>query len=121
MKMSHVILANEPRLLRGMLKRVLNRTPELKVVGEVTDQALIRSLVEETDVQWVIVPLWSERGAPHAIRDLLTEHPTVSVMGMAPDGSRAKIKRAGRPEQILPGLSLDELVNALCAQAAHKP
>jgi hypothetical protein len=120
MKSSHVILANEPRLLRGMLKRVLNRVPDLEVVGEVTDQALIRSLVKETDAQWVIVPFWSDGKEPHAIQDLLAEYPTVSVMGLTADGSRAKIKQAGKPEESLPGLSLEDLVGALGKEPAKK-
>ena len=113
MQPSQVILANEPRLLRGILKRVLARAPGLQVVGEVTDPAKLSSLIQQTDAQWVIVSLWPEGLVPSAIESLLTEHSSVCILGMAADGSQARIVRAESPEEDLHNLSLGKLIAVL--------
>jgi hypothetical protein len=113
MQTSRVILANEPRLLRGMLRRVLARTPGLKVVGEVTDLAKLSSLVRRCRAQWVVVSTGTEGRVPSAVQSLLVEGSSLCILGMAADGSQAKILRTGSPEETREGLSLDDLVATL--------
>jgi hypothetical protein len=108
-----VILANEPRLLRGMLKRVIARAPGLQVVGEVTDPAMLSSLIQQTNARWVIVSLWPKGLLPTVLQALLTEHSSVCILGVAADGSQARIKRAESPEEDLPNLSLGKLIAVL--------
>lgn len=113
MQPTRVILANEPRLLREMLKRVITRAPELQVVGEVTDPTELSPLLRQTHAQWIIVSLWPEGLVPSAIESLLVEHSSVRVLGMAGDGSQARIKRAEFTEQELCNLSLSRLIAVL--------
>lgn len=113
MERRRVVLANQPRLLRGMLKRVLAREPGLRVVGEVTNQTKLSSLVQGTKAQWVIVSLWTEGVAPNAVRALLMENSSLCVLGMAQDGSRVSILRKGASEEIRSGPSLDDLIAIL--------
>jgi hypothetical protein len=113
MQSSQVVLANEPRLLRGMLKRVIAKAPGLQVVGEVTDPAKLSFLIQQTDARWVIVSLWPEGLLPGALESLLTEHSSVCIMGVAADGSQARIKRAKCPEEDLHNLSLSKLIAVL--------
>lgn len=108
-----VILANRSRLLRGMLRRAVSRVPDLEVVGEVDTLAALPPLVEQRSAHWVIVSLWPGEDLPDALASILEEHPTLCLMGMAVDGSRARIHCAGLPERTLPGLSLDEMLEAL--------
>jgi hypothetical protein len=109
MQTSRVILANEPRLLRGLLRRVIARTPGLQVVGEAKDPSELTSLVNECGAQWVVVPMWPEGLAPSVVLSLLLDQPALSVLGMAPDGSTAKIARTGSISTY-EGLSLDEML-----------
>jgi hypothetical protein len=115
METSRVILANESRLLRGMLRRVIARAPGLEVVGEVKDAAQLSSLIQQTNAQWVILSLWPEGLAPSAIESLLTEHSSLCILGMAADGSQARIKRADSAEEDLLNLSLGKLIAVLSA------
>jgi hypothetical protein len=96
-----------------MLKRVLARAPGLQVVGEVTDPAKLSSLIRETNAQWVIVSLWPEGLVPSAIESVVTENSSVRILGVAADGSQARIKRAESPEENLNNLSLGKLIAVL--------
>jgi hypothetical protein len=110
MQPSQVILANEPRLLRGMLKRVIARAPCLRVAGEVTDPAKLSSLIQQTKAKWVVVSLWPAGLLPSEIESLLTEHSTVCVLGIAADGSQARIVSTESLEEDLCNLSLGKLI-----------
>jgi hypothetical protein len=96
-----------------MLRRVIARSPGLQVVGEVTDPVILSSLIQRTSAQWVIVSLWPEGLLPSTVESLLTEHSSVCILGIAADGSQARIKRAETPEENLRNLSLGELIAVL--------
>jgi AmiR/NasT family two-component response regulator len=113
MQTSRVILANEPRLLRGMLRRAIARAPGLEVVGEVTDPAELASFIKQNEVQWVIVSIWREESVPSAVRTLLGGRSTPCILGLAADGSRAKIACTGAEKDTRGGLSLDDLIAIL--------
>lgn len=113
MQTSRVVLANEPRLLREMLRRVMARIPGLQVVGEVTDPDMLPSLVNETEAQWVITSIWPEGTLPSAVQSLLAERSSVCILGMAANGSQAKIARTGSGEENRDGLSLHDLIAIL--------
>jgi len=116
MQSRQIILANEPRLLRSMFRRILGKMPALEVAGEVSDLAELPSLVDEMDVQWVVVSLSSEGRLPESVQALLTSHPSVGILGIAMDGSLVKIQRGTHAETATSVLSLDQLVAALFQQ-----
>jgi DNA-binding NarL/FixJ family response regulator len=121
MKSTRVILANEPRLLREMLRRALARAPGLEIVDEVADPVRLLPSVENSKARWVVVSLWPAERLPVALDTLLVENPMTCLLGMAPDGSRARIKCAGQAELNLPGLSLDQLIAVLCSSGTQHP
>jgi hypothetical protein len=112
MQTSRVILANEPRLLRGMLQRVIARIPGLEVVGEAEDPTKLQSLINQTEAEWVITSIWPEGFLPSAVRSLV-EHSSLCILGLAANGSQAKIVCADSLEETREGLSLDDLIAIL--------
>lgn len=108
-----VVLANDSLLLRGMLKRVFSRVPNLEVVGEIADLAKLLTLVESTDPEWAIVPLSPDGSMPDIIDTALKKHSSVHFLGMTTDGSRARMKRIGCRERHLGSLSLKKLIAIL--------
>ncbi len=114
MKQSRIILANDSRLLRGLLWRALDKVSGLQIVGETQDLSSLTARIEQAGAEWVILPLWTDGQLPSVLDAVLNEHPEVSLLGLAKDGSAAKLQRsAGSPEELLPGISLDELILTL--------
>ena len=113
MQTSRVILANESRLLRGMLRRAIRRTAGLRVVGEATDPADLSVLLSQTEAQWVIVSIWPGGLLPSMVRSLLVDHSSLCILGMASDGSQAKIVCGDLIQETRDGLSLDDLIAIL--------
>ena len=121
MHRSRVILANEPRLLRGMLRRAIARAPGLQVVGETSDLDDLPALVRKSGSHWAIVSLWPPGLPPFAIRALLLEQPALSVLGVAADGSQARIARLTWQEETREGLSLADLLSILQQKEVKEP
>jgi hypothetical protein len=113
MQAHRVILANESRLLREMLERVIKKVPHLEVVGQAADAARLPSLLEGTDAQWVIVSLLPNGKMPAVVDSLLAEHPSLRVLAVAVDGSQVKAKWVEPHEKDLGDLSLQELIAIL--------
>jgi DNA-binding NarL/FixJ family response regulator len=113
MKSYRVILANQPRLLRSLLRRVLRNTGDIDVVGEVTDLDYLLSTVEQTDAQWIIVSLWQNGDFPERLRSLMVQHPALCLLGLATDGSRAIIRCSGAAEVAVSSPSLENLFTTL--------
>jgi hypothetical protein len=105
-----IILANEPRLLRGLLRRAIAKVPGLDVVDEVEQVSRLPGAVKQCEAEWLVVPLWSDDKIPHNLASLLEEHGSLSLLGMAGDGSEVQILRPELPEKRLYDLSLAELV-----------
>jgi hypothetical protein len=107
-----VILANEPRLLREMLKRVFDRAPDFQPVAEVTDTTQLASAVERANAHWVIVSLPRSGEMPDDVGRLATAHPDVGFIGLADDASVVKA-RIDRVESDWDNPTLEELLTAL--------
>jgi chemotaxis response regulator CheB len=108
-----IILANESRFMRGMLKRVIGKTPDLEVVGEELDRAKLPHLVESLGAHWVIITLPENDEIPKDMTKLLAKNKTLAVLAIRDNGSRAKLKWMDMHETNHQGLSLKELIELL--------
>lgn len=113
MEAHRVILANESLLLREMLECVINKVPDLEIVGHASDPARLPSLLKEIDAHWVIVSLLPDGKIPGVADSLLAEHPSLRVLAVAVDGSQVKAKWVEPHEKELGDLSLEELIAIL--------
>jgi len=109
----HIILANESRFMRGLLKRVIGKSPDLKVVGEELDRAKLPHLVDSLDAHWVIITLPENDEIPKDMIKLIVENKTLAVLAIRDNGTRAKLKWLDMHETNHNGLSLKELINLL--------
>lgn len=114
-----VVLANDSRLLRSMLRHVIEKAPGLEVVDEVSDLAMLLSVVERTHPHWAIVSLTRDGRMPDVADRLLKRCSSVSVLGMTIDGTVAKVKRVACSERALGHVSLDELLSVLTHNGAQ--
>jgi DNA-binding NarL/FixJ family response regulator len=112
-----VILANDSRLLREMLRRVLGRAPQIALVAEVDDLRLLESVLAETAARWIIVSLTPEGEFPGIVKSLLQTHSTIHVLAIALDGSTVKVLHMEPNEQQINVLSVEEILSLLETKA----
>ncbi|MGC9358379.1 MAG: hypothetical protein ACP5GX_10945 [Anaerolineae bacterium] len=117
MQTRQIIVANEQRLLRDMLIRVIEKTPDFHAIVPQSGTTQLPDLLERTGAQWVIVSLRSDGEIPEYVEQLLNDHPTTRFLAMAADGSELKMKWVVPHEQELKDLSLNGLIEALRARA----
>jgi DNA-binding NarL/FixJ family response regulator len=112
-EMHRVVLAHDSRLLRGMLRHVIDKAPGLEVVEEISDLRLLLSTVEKQHPHWAIVSLSRDGHVPEIADRVLDTCASVSILAVTIDGTLAKIKRVASREEILGHLSLQELISVL--------
>ncbi len=121
MESRRILFVEGPRLLWEMLKHVIDKTPDLQVVDEVTDLSGLSSKVEQTGAHWVILPLLSENEVPGIAESLLLTHPALNILAVATDGSEIKMKCAVAEEEQSKDLTLDELIALLRKDSPRDP
>lgn len=110
---SAVILVIDSRLLLGMLRRVLEKTRYLRVVGEMVDLRNLGKKITETNADWVIVDNDQDKRNRGTINELMKAHPSVRFLTVTTDGSQVRMKRSGFHEKNLSDLSLAEILSVL--------
>ena len=113
MSEQRIILANNSRLVREMLNRILHKTDNLEVVKEITDHKDLPAEIEKSDAEWVIMSLPSDHTIPEWVETYIVEHPRMRFMAVANDGSWVKTKWLESHEEELDNLTLRDLVNIL--------
>jgi len=113
---SRIIMANQPRLWRDLLSYAIEKTPDLQVVGKVSNISKLYSFVEQSKPNWVIISLPYNGNIPKIIAKFLNLHPSIAVMAVSQDGTHIKIKRAASREREIVNISLEELLILLKGQ-----
>jgi two-component system chemotaxis response regulator CheB len=90
MRSIKVLLANDPAILREVLREVIARQPDMEVVGEILDPLGVLLAVKETQADVVVIGL-RDAEEPGLVSHLLAECPYVTVLGLAAQGDTAII------------------------------
>ncbi len=120
MQRNSIILTNESRLLREILKRVIEKTPDFRVADEVTNLAELPDAVEESCAQWIIMSLRTYRRFTGSVEILLDMYPSLRILAMATDGTQVKMRCVGSKEEDLSDLSLHGFIEALRQETPFK-
>jgi hypothetical protein len=116
MSTQRIILAFMPRFLREALKRIIDKSASLELAALVDDPQRLPSVIEETDAEWVILPLGTDGAISNEVNELLLSHPTSRFLAIAADASQVKIRSLEPHDEEFMEISLDELVSMLCTQ-----
>ena len=108
-----IILANDSRLVREMLNRILHKTDNLEVVREITDHADLPTAIKSPEAELVIMSMPSDRNMPDWVDTYIIEHPRMRFMAVADDGSWVKTKWLEYHEEEMDNLSLRDLIHIL--------
>jgi DNA-binding NarL/FixJ family response regulator len=99
-KLQRVLLVDGSLFLRDILRRVFEKTPGFSVVGEVNNFYNLPMNIRETHANWVVISLPPGGKLPDHFRTLmLTEFPSIRVMGISTDGSEVRVEWVGFHEK----------------------
>jgi DNA-binding NarL/FixJ family response regulator len=82
-----VAMANQPRMMREVIAMSLGYEEDVQVVADITDEAEISRVIEETKPEFLIVSLDSRRFGRSEREDMLQRHPEIQIMALASDGN----------------------------------
>src|SRR5262249_21992068 len=112
-----IVLANEPRLLREMLRRALDRTPGVIVVEESSDLNKLAEIFRQVQIDWLVITLNGDQRLTAQAHQLLTRLPSLSLLALAVDGSRLEVRihayQRGILKYLLEDISLTTLLSIL--------
>ncbi len=113
MKIFRIVLATDTRLLQGMLRRVIEKKPDLEIVG-VTDQlSTAVEIASDHEADWVIMSLSPDERIPPVADDLLLEKPSVAIMAISDNGQAFRVKWFEFHETAYRDWTLDEMLAML--------
>lgn len=113
MAKQRIILVNNSRLMRDMLKRVISKTEGLEIVSDLDDLAEFPEAVKRMEADWAIVLLPPDEGIPGLVEQVINEQPSMRFLLMGVDGSHARIKWNEPHEVPLDKKNLQELLALL--------
>lgn len=113
MSIQRIVLINRSRLLRGILKRAIERDIGLQVVAEVDDYIKISSVIKNADADWIILALQPQESIPEIVDTVLRDRPELRCLVMATDGSQVRMRWIETHETALDEKNLEELFTVL--------
>lgn len=119
MKTIKVLLANRPRMMREVVKEIIEQQSDMEVVGEVLDPLDILVAVRGTEADAVILGL---RGSeePGLCSHLIAEYPNLTILGLASEGKSAFVEQLCPRRQQIIDPSEANILSAL-RQAVKEP
>ena len=108
-----IILVNDSRLMRDMLKKVIKKSPGLEIVTELSDLADLPETARRTKADWAIVLLQPDQEVPDLLDRVIQEQPCMRLLLMGVDGSHARMKWNEPHEVALDEKNLGELLDVL--------
>jgi DNA-binding NarL/FixJ family response regulator len=119
MPRKRIILANDSRLLREMLHRVINKAPHLEVVQELANHEELPSAIDQLDPEYVILSVPDNRNEQNWIITCMANHPLTRFVFLSPESSTIKLIWPARYEEDLTNLSLKGFIDILAKDLQH--
>lgn len=110
MSTKRVILANDSRLLREALQRVIDKTDQLEALQELPDPQELPSTIKRFDPDWVIVSPQAEKKGYGWIDSYPEDFPTVRFIFLSPESHTIKLKWQTAYEEDLAELSVNDFI-----------
>ena len=85
MKSIRVLVAHRPRLMRELIMATISEQPDIEIVGEVQDESVITSAVDQTRPDFLIVALDRRDRLADFCEAILRSHPQIKIIAIASD------------------------------------
>jgi DNA-binding NarL/FixJ family response regulator len=114
-----IILANDSRLLREMLHRVIKKADHLEVVQELPNHEELPYAIEQLDPEYVILSMPDNRNEQNWINTCMADHPSMRFVFLSAESSTIKLKWPTGYEEDLTNLSLKGFIDILEKDPQH--
>ncbi|NQV49005.1 MAG: response regulator transcription factor [Candidatus Marinimicrobia bacterium] len=108
-----ILLSSRPKLLSDVIRDLIERQPDMEVIGEVRDPMQLLIATQNTVADAVIITPLKLNGEPRICRKLLTEHPYLMILTLQADTDAATIYRLKFPPLHFQTLSSRIILNVL--------
>src|SRR3990172_7656777 len=95
MQKTKVLLASRTKMLSEVIRYLIERQTDMKVVSEVLDPKELLLVVKATRADVVIVTPLAANGEPHICSQLLAEYPLLIIVTQSAEGAAAYLYQAG--------------------------
>ncbi len=92
MKKIRVLLANRPRIMREVIRSMIERQEDMEVVGEVLNPLDLFVAVRDTQSNAVVLAL-KDSEKPGLRSHLIAEYPDLTIVGLPSEGETAFVER----------------------------
>lgn len=109
-----VILVNGSRLLRELVKRVIEKDTGFEVIAELGNALELPSAIMKTNAEWVFLILLPGQEIPEKLKvSLLLKHQTLRIVGLWVDSGRVRIDWMGHEQKEFTEVTLSEFTRLL--------
>jgi len=95
MKKIKVMLASRPKILSIVIRNIIERQPDMVLVGDVIDPIHLLFATKQTAIDVVIVTPLKANGEPLICSHLLAEYPMLKIVTQSAKGEAAYLYQTG--------------------------
>ena len=93
-----VMLASRPQMLSEVIRGMIDRQPDMEMVGEVVDPIGLLVAVREMLVDVIIITPIKTSGVPRICTQLLSRQPLLKIMTLSTEGETAIYYQSDAPK-----------------------
>jgi DNA-binding NarL/FixJ family response regulator len=96
-----VLLAIQPRMLSEVIRRIVERQPDMEMVNKGSDAIELRFAIKATEARVIILTLTDSEEESGICHDLLAEYPRLKIIALSPLGDTAfRYESGSRPKRM---------------------
>lgn len=109
----NVMFSSRPKLLSDIIHNLINRQPDMEVVGEVIDPIELIFALRVMPVDVVIITPLKANGNPRICSQLLKEHPQLRILILTVESETVFIYQSGSRRKRIERPSERSILNAI--------
>jgi len=113
MRKIKVLLASRPKMLSEVIRHMVERQPDMEVMGEVLDPIELLLAVKATSAEVIIVTPLEANGEPHICIQLLAKYPWLKIVTQSARGEAVFLHQSGSPKKRIDEPSEQLLLGAI--------
>jgi DNA-binding NarL/FixJ family response regulator len=94
-----VLLAIRPRMIADVVRHLVERQPDMAVIGEVIDLTELLLTIRTSEAEVVIITSTDADGEPGICSYLLAMYPQLKIMALSVKGDTAVLYASGSPQK----------------------